>query len=247
MNTIYVVLIALIVIFLITDVLKKKFLNAGLWVVIGLLFYALINSIITPIEFKKTRDSRYAEVIENLKDIRESQLAHRTVTGKFNNSWDGLVNFIEKDSFTLTQRRDSSFTYIDPSDDIEKLKDTVVIDTLGFVSVRDSLFKEVKNKEGKILKTADRYKKMMLVPTLIDGTKFGINAGFIERNKDNKQAVFEVKIAKALLLHDQDMDMVAQENEVVSVEQVNGAYLKVGSMDKVDTNGNWPKVYGSND
>ena len=128
-----------------------------------------------------------------------------------------MVNFIEKDSFTLTQRRDSSFNYIDPTDDIEKLKDTVVIDTLGFVSVRDSLFKDVKNKEGKILKTADRYKKMMLVPTLTDGTYFGINAGFIERDKNNKQAVFEVKIAKALILHDQDVDMVAQENEVVSV------------------------------
>ena len=62
MNTIYIVLIVLIVIFLITDVLKKKFLNAGLWVVIGLLFYALINSIITPIEFKKTRDKDYFNV-----------------------------------------------------------------------------------------------------------------------------------------------------------------------------------------
>ncbi|NQY07086.1 MAG: hypothetical protein HRT68_13080 [Flavobacteriaceae bacterium] len=217
--------------------------------VIGALFYFLIASIITPIEFKKVRDARYAEIIENLEDIREAQLAHRTVTGKFNDSWGGLVNFIEKDSFTLTQRRDSSYQYMDAVDGIEKTRDTVVIDTLGFVSVRDSLFKDVKNQKGDIVKTADRYKTMMQVPTLGE-TEFDLKAGFIEKEGSggtNKQAVFEVKIAKQKILHDQDQDLVAQENEVVSVDQVNGAYIKVGSMDKVDTNGNWPKVYGGDE
>ena len=237
MNVIYIVLIILIAIFFITDILRKKFINALLWIVIGGLFYMLISSIITPIEFKKVRDARYAEVIENLKDIRESQLAHRTVKGNYSNSWDGLINFIEKDSFTITQRRDSSFEYVDPIDKITKLRDTVLIDTLRFVSVKDSLFKD-----------SDRYKKMMFVPTAPEGTKFDLKAGFIEKENDNaKQPVFEVKIAKAVVLHDQDKDLIAQENEVISVDQVNGAYLKVGSMDRVDTNGNWPKVYGSND
>lgn len=237
MNVIYIVLIILIAIFFITDLLRKKFINALLWVVIGGLFYMLISSIITPIEFKKVRDARYAEVIENLKDIRESQLAHRTVKGNYSNSWDGLINFIERDSFTITQRRDSSFEYVDPIDKITKLRDTVLIDTLRFVSVRDSLFKD-----------SDRYKKMMYVPTAPEGTKFELNAGYIEKENDNaKQPVFEVKVAKAVVLHDQDKDLIAQENEVISVDQVNGAHLRVGSMERVDTNGNWPKVYGSND
>lgn len=237
MNVIYIVLIILIAIFFVTDLLRKKFINALLWVVIGGLFYMLISSIITPIEFKKVRDARYAEVIENLKDIRESQLAHRTVKGNYSNSWDGLINFIERDSFTITQRRDSSFEYVDPIDKITKLRDTVLIDTLRFVSVRDSLFKD-----------SDRYKKMMYVPTAPEGTKFELNAGYIEKENDNaKQPVFEVKVAKAVVLHDQDKDLIAQENEVISVDQVNGAHLRVGSMERVDTNGNWPKVYGSND
>ena len=30
-----------------------------------------------------------------------------------------------------------------------------------------------------------------------------------------------------------------------SVEEVNGPSLKVGSMDEVNTNGNWPKNYSS--
>jgi len=34
---------------------------------------------------------------------------------------------------------------------------------------------------------------------------------------------------------------------VVSVDGVNGDALKVGSMDEVNTNGNWPKTYGDNE
>ena len=36
-----------------------------------------------------------------------------------------------------------------------------------------------------------------------------------------------------------------KEKEMKSVEEVNGPSLKVGSMDEVNTNGNWPKNYSS--
>ena len=78
------------------------------------------------------------------------------------------------------------------------------------------------------------------------GSKFKMDAGFIERN-NKKVPVFEVKVDKAIVLFDQNEDLIAQENEVVSVDAVNGSSLKVGSMDEVNTNGNWPKVYGDND
>jgi hypothetical protein len=44
-------------------------------------------------------------------------------------------------------------------------------------------------------------------------------------------------------LFDQDKNLVDLESEVKSVEGVNGPTLKVGSMDEVNTNGNWPKNY----
>ena len=62
MNTIYIILFVLVGIFFIIDIMRKKFINAVLWIVIGVLFYALIYSILTPIEFKKIRDARYGEV-----------------------------------------------------------------------------------------------------------------------------------------------------------------------------------------
>ncbi|GAL70929.1 hypothetical protein [Jejuia pallidilutea] len=50
---------------------------------------------------------------------------------------------------------------------------------------------------------------------------------------------------KSVILFDQPKDLVMQENEVVSVEGVNGDEIKVGSMEEVKTIGNWPKTYGT--
>ena len=60
--------------------------------------------------------------------------------------------------------------------------------------------------------------------------------------------VFEAKVAKDVILADQDPDLLAQENQVVSVEDINGTHIIVGSLTEVNTNGNWPKNYdtGSN-
>jgi hypothetical protein len=46
-------------------------------------------------------------------------------------------------------------------------------------------------------------------------------------------------------LYDQDENLIDKEEEVMSVEGVNGPTLKVGSMDEVNTNGNWPKNYSN--
>ena len=86
----------------------------------------------------------------------------------------------------------------------------------------------------------------MNVPVGEEGAKFELKAGFIEQN-DIKIPVFEASVKKNIILFDQDKDLITQENQVVSVDGVNGDALKVGSMDEVNTNGNWPKTYGSNE
>ena len=208
----------------------------ALWVVIGFLAYSTFMSIYKPIQFNQIKNKRYAIVIESLKDIRDAQLAHKQVTGRFANNFDNLIKFIDTAEFTITQRRDS--TIIDEEltkrfGGVEMTKDIVVIDTLGFVSVKDSLFKN-----------DNRYKAMMDVPVGQEGAKFELKAGFLE-DKDIKIPVFEALVKKSVILNDQDKDLINQENQVVSVEGVNGDALKVGSMDEVKTTGNWPKTYGS--
>ena len=215
----------------------KLFLNIALWLLIAFLGYQTYMSIYEPIQFNKVKNKRYAQVIESLKDIRDSQLAHRQVTGKFASNFDGLIKFIDTAEYTITQRRDSSIIDEDLTKryGVDTYKDIIIVDTLGFVPVKDSLFK-----------TSDHYKNMMNVPVGEQGAKFKMQAGFLEQN-NIKIPVFEAIVKKSVLLNDQSRDLIIQENQVVSVDGVNGDALKVGSMDEVNTNGNWPKTYGDNE
>ncbi len=55
--------------------------------------------------------------------------------------------------------------------------------------------------------------------------------------------VFEVKVAKEVILHDQDKDLIKIEKETVSVDGVNGPTIILGSLTEVSTNGNWPTIF----
>lgn len=100
----------------------------------------IYNSINDPIRFNKIKNNRYATVIDRLKDIRMAQIAHKDVKGQFANNFDSLVSFVDDGIFTITQQRDSSYYAYNPIYQIDMLQEIVIIDTLGTVSVRDSLF-----------------------------------------------------------------------------------------------------------
>ena len=119
----------------------KKVLTAVLWIVSILLGYLIYQSIMAPIEFNKTREERFTAVIERLKEIKVAQEAYKTVNGKYAGDFEGLVQFIDTAEFTITQQRDSSFMRYNRVYRIDMQVDTVVIDTLGRVSIKDSLFK----------------------------------------------------------------------------------------------------------
>ncbi len=206
-----------------------------LWVIIGYLGYQLYESINAPVRFNKVKEKRYRMVIKNLKDIRAGELAYQEINGKFTGSYDSLIQFIDTAQFAITQRRDTVY------DDVEKNRaygidkgyfiEEVLIDTLGFVPVKDSLY------QG----TA-RYKNMMKVPIEGVDATIDLKAGKLDKN-GTIYSVFEAKIDKAAILFDQPKDLVIQEKQLVSVDGVNGEYIKVGSLNDVDTSGNWPKLY----
>ena len=206
-----------------------------LWIVIIGLAYLTFNAVYEPLQFNKIKEKRFTKVIKNLKDIRAAELAHQEVTGEFQGDWNKLISFLDTAQFAITQRRDTVImdeeyrkTY-----GVDKNIEKVVIDTLGFSSVKDSLFGGDEN----------RYKNMMNVPVEGVDQKFELQAGFITKG-DNKIPVFEARVAKSVVLSDQDKTMVLQENEVQSVDDVNGRYISVGSMTEVSTSGNGFDKYG---
>ncbi len=227
-------LVTLGLVFLIDKFLPQK-IKPFLVLLFGLisifLGYKIYQSVNAPIEFKKVRKERFSQVIDKLKDIRDSQEAYKVVNGKYANDFNSLVQFVDTASFTITQQRDSSFMRYDKIYQIELQQDTVVIDTLGFVKVKDSLFKN-----------SDRYRNMMNVPFGQNNETFEMKADIIDKS-GYKAAVFEAKVKKDVVLYDQPDDLRARENAHQSVEEVNGTEIKVGSLTDVSTNGNWPPIY----
>ncbi|QXP58529.1 hypothetical protein [Olleya sp. HaHaR_3_96] len=236
------ILLTILIVWLIDKFIPTKvkpLITLALWALIACLGYLTFDSVYGEIKFNKLKEKRYRAAIERLVDIRDAQLAHRTVTGKFTNSYDDLIKFIENGKFTLVERRDSSVLDVERTKafgGVEMFEEIVIIDTIGFEPVKNRLFKNT-----------DRYKEMMNVPLGKEDTKFTMNAGEIEDEKGNKIPVFEAFVKKTDVLYDQDSNLVLKESQVQSVEGVNGDALRVGSMEEVKTIGNWPKTYGSNE
>lgn len=206
-------------------------IQAALWILAIFFSYKIYDSINGPINFNKKKNERYALVINKLKLIRKAQIAHKDVKGVFSNNFDSLVKFIDTGIFTLIEKRDSSYMEYDRTYRIDMLREVVVIDTLGFVPVKDSLFKN-----------SNAYKNFADVPVEGVEAKFDINADIIDKN-GYRAPVFEVKVAKDVILFDQDKDLIKIENETVSVDGVNGPSIILGSLTEVNTNGNWPTIF----
>ena len=208
-----------------------RIIKSVLWVLIIVFAYKVYGSINGPIEFNKVKNERYLKVIDKLKDIRNAQIAFKSVNGIYSDNFDSLISFIDTAQYTLIQKRDSSFLEYDRTFRIDMLREVVVIDTLGFASVKDSLFGN-----------SNRYKNMASIP--IDGVdeNFKIKSDIIDKNGYNVP-VFEVRVSKDVVLFDQNRDLLKQEKGLMSVDGVNGPDIVLGSLSEVSTNGNWPTTY----
>ncbi|MCM4168894.1 hypothetical protein KCTC52924_02592 [Arenibacter antarcticus] len=209
----------------------KTILQIFLWLVSIGLGFMIYNSVNGPIKFNKVKQERFSKVISSLKDIRNSQEAYKTANGRYAKDFNTLISFVDTGNYIITQQRDSSFLEYDKHFGIDMLREVRIIDTLGTVSVKDSLFKK-----------DDRFKSMMNVPFAANGEKFEMKAAIIEK-AGYKAPVFEAKIGKDVVLHDQPKALLARENSQINVDEVNGNVIKVGSLTEVSTSGNWPSIY----
>lgn len=209
----------------------KKILLPILWILIVFFGYKLFNSVYEPIQFNKVKTERYADVIRSLKDIGNAQVAHKSVTGFYAQDFKSLVEFIDTAQYVIIEKRDSSYLEYDRTYRIDMLREVQIVDTLGFAPVKDSLFGN-----------SNHYKSMAKVPVKGVDTSFSMKADIIDKN-GYQVPVFEVRIAKDIVLHDQNAYLLEQEKATISVDGVNGPAIILGSLSEVNTNGNWPTIY----
>jgi len=219
---------------LIVNSVPKKLrtvISIFLWLIIAFLGYKIYQGVMGPIEFNKKKKVKYAKVIDNLKMIRDAEIAHKEVTGKFTDKSAALINFIATDSFAITEVRNEVYE-LDTGGGIMATRERRVVDTTGYKPVRANF-------------AGRDYKNMFTVP----GTdaQFELKTGFVEKVQGVKASVFEAKVDKAVVLKGLNIDYIRQEKEALGGPEVRGAYLSVGSLDNVKTSGNWPPSYDTND
>lgn len=114
---------------------KTKIISMVMLVVWVALAAFLIYSIKSSISEKERISSAEGLIIEQLKMIREAEVAYLAVNGQYTSDWDKLLLFIDSGSFFLTVKSETIITLPYGKDSI-----VVNIDTLGMVQVKDSLF-----------------------------------------------------------------------------------------------------------
>ena len=200
-----------------------------------LLVYKIYNGVMAPINFNKEKKVRFAKVIENLKIIRDAEIAYYEVMGNYTDKEDVLISFIDTAQRPIIEMRDTIFKVNKGTKwqpvmvDVEKR----VKDTISFEPILIQF-------EGR------DYKNMFTVPG-VDGKKFEIQVSSIEKIAGLEVPVFEAKTDKDAILKGMDRSLVKLEKEAVVATEVKGPYVSVGSLSEVTTGGNWPPSYDKAD
>ena len=177
----------------------------------GLAFY-LVNSIKYSIDEEARINAAEDKVIEKLKMIRDAQIAFQSVNGKFANEWDSLLNFVENGNIFLIQRREETVLL-----DYGAEETTLYLDTLGSVTVIDSLFSSIPNFKAS---------NLIFVPGY-ENVKFEIWASKIEKGGVEVDVV-EVRNPKPF-------DSNRKESNEANINKP----LRFGSRTSITTAGNW--------
>jgi len=224
---------------------NKKVFTIVLWGISLFIVYLIYASIMKPIEFQNEKEARYEVAVKTMLDIKKLQTGYKSVNGKYADTFDELVKFVENGEFEIISRRDTAvidaaknaaFGIKVGADGVGGFfKDEVIITKLGTVKVKDSLFKN-----------SDRYKRLNVVKVGGVEVPVSMKTGVVTRN-DMNISVFQAIIDKNALLKDLDQELVKQENKVESIDEINGPQIILGSLEEVTLTGNWPKKYGNNE
>ena len=152
------------------------------------------------------------KVINKLKMIRDAQITFQSVNGNYSDNWDSLLNFIEYGKIFIVQRREETKLL-----DYGAEETTLYIDTLGSVSVIDSIFSSYSNFSVNNLPFVPGYENI----------KFLMWAGEIEKGGVSVNVV-EVRNPKPF-------DPNRKESNEANINKP----LRFGSRTSITTAGNW--------
>jgi hypothetical protein len=192
-----------------------KILTIVFGVIAAYLAYFLYNSIDSTIQETRKIAKLEARVIEQLKMIREAEIAYESVNGVYTSDWDKLTAFVDSGKFYIVQKTETIKALAYGAEEV-----SVTIDTLGSVAVKDSLFTSAKWPKFELATLA-------FVPGIEPQVKFNIWADRIEKGG--------VKVNVIEVVNPAPVDPTRDEESEIPSRR----FLRFGSRTSVTTSGNW--------
>lgn len=214
-------------------------------IIIGL-FYAIVQSVLEPVNFNKDKESREAVGIQRLKDIRDLQVAFKSQFGHFTPSLDSLKDFYNNGKIKLVMQ-------VGSQDDSASVEHTKQIRKRNPRITSQQLYEMYLNGDHKLVFQIDRdtlVKQAMFVGRQdfnIDslaivpfsgGDSIYMNSA-VKTVSGVKVPLFEASMTYKSLLKGLDRQLIINLN---AEREDTGRFpgLKVGSIDAPNNNaGNW--------
>jgi hypothetical protein len=212
---ILIALVGLFAILMILDKLPSTIQKALFFAFIPLALVTAFfsyKSIDEPIKFEIEKKKRYADVIANIKVIRDWQLAYKSEKKVYAPNFDSLFSFVNTGTFSVIR---ANGTVPDTLTEAEAVKLGIVSRDTLIVSVRDSLFK-----------LGGEINDVRFIP-FSNGKEFTMGAAMIEKGQ-MQVPVFEVYASN---------EDIFQDIEPLYYKREDG--IKVGSLTDPSTSGNW--------
>ena len=139
------------------SIVRKVFTYLLLPAAIVGLTYALVSSIMEPVEFNKHKDYRQDIAVQRLKDIRDLQVAFKNVNARYASTIDSLIQFYNEGKMKITLQvgsKDDSLAMINTTNlkkrnprikpeqmlELYKQGQKLVFEIQNEVAVKDTLF-----------------------------------------------------------------------------------------------------------
>ncbi|MBN2767289.1 MAG: hypothetical protein JXR27_13035 [Paludibacteraceae bacterium] len=225
----------------------KTVIKILLFASIGLLTYFCIMSIMTPIQFGETKDSREKVIIQRLIDIRSAQMEFKDQKGGFTTNFDELIGFM-KTAKKKSVLKEGSLTDKQLEAGLTEEKAAAIVRKGNMKEIaanglenfrRDTAYLDmIETVYGKRF-TKETIDQIAYVP-FTDSAKFELKVNNSYFNATGIQmALFEASVEYKVYLHDLDRQEVLN---VIDIQRKLDKFpgLKVGSVDAPNNNaGNW--------
>jgi len=208
----------------------KTVIQIVLTIAILALGYFCIESINKPIRFQEQQAKRQTAVVAKLEQIRDVQVAYKSVFNRYTGNFDTLINFIKSDSLPLV-KKEGSLTDSMLEAGITEIKALAMgiirRDTIR-ISVKDSLFK-----------ASYPVDSLPFIPFVEGDEKFQMAAGIVTTGSGVKVKVFEAKVHNNIYMKGlEKQEIINLSDKTQKLERYPG--LKVGSLEEANNNaGNW--------